>query len=64
MKLKGIIRDIDQATNEAEVNISLCCREANEITDFLAKHVSSSGSSTFYYSFHQFTKEVKGLSTR
>lgn len=60
-EVEGIIRDINQATDETEVNISHCYREANQITDFFAKQVSSSGSGTFYYSFHQFTKEVTGL---
>ncbi|WMV08447.1 hypothetical protein MTR67_001832 [Solanum verrucosum] len=59
LKLKGIIRDIDQAMNGAEANISHCYREANQTADFFAKHASSSGSGAFCYSFHQFPKEVK-----
>lgn len=46
--------------NGAEVNISHCNREANQTADFFAKQASSSGSGAFYYSFHQFPKEVKG----
>ncbi|KAG5604518.1 hypothetical protein H5410_026010, partial [Solanum commersonii] len=58
---EGIIRDIGQTMNGAEVNVSHCYREANQITCFFAKQASSSGSGTFYYSFRQFPKEVKGL---
>ncbi|WMV08469.1 hypothetical protein MTR67_001854 [Solanum verrucosum] len=59
LKLKGIIRDIDQAMNGAEINISHCYREANQTADFFATQASSSGSGAFCYSFHQFPKEVK-----
>lgn len=61
MKLKKIIYDINVINERASVNISHCFREANLIADFLANMTSTSGRKTFYASFQQLSKEVKGF---
>lgn len=53
--------EIVQIISAADVKISHCYREANQEADFLAKQASSGGNGTFYYSFQQLPKEVKGL---
>ncbi|WMV33843.1 hypothetical protein MTR67_027228 [Solanum verrucosum] len=59
-KLKGIIRDIIKGINGADMKISHCFREANQVSQFLFKQAFSSGNETFY-SFQHLPKEVKGL---
>jgi len=62
LKLKNIIKRIVNAMEGAEVSISHCYREANQVADFLAKLASSSGNGTFYFSYQQLPKEAKGYS--
>ena len=47
LKLKNIIKRTVNAMEGAEVSISHCYREANQVADFLAKLASSSGNDTF-----------------
>ncbi|KAK4722553.1 hypothetical protein R3W88_012786 [Solanum pinnatisectum] len=61
VKLKNIIKRTVNAMEGAEVSISHCYREANQVADFLAKLASSSGNGTFYFSYQQLPKEAKGL---
>lgn len=61
LKLRRIITYTSQLMKTAEVTISHCYREANQVAYFLAKMASMSGNSTFYYSFQQLPKEVKGV---
>lgn len=61
MKLKKIIIDAINLATIAEVTISHCLREANQVTDFFAKLASSSGIETFYASPQHLPREVKGL---
>ncbi|KAH0649965.1 hypothetical protein KY284_029877 [Solanum tuberosum] len=61
LKLKNIIKRIVNAMEGAEVSISHCYREANQVAGFLAKLASSSGNGTFYFSYQQLPKEAKGL---
>ncbi|KAK4717882.1 hypothetical protein R3W88_016220 [Solanum pinnatisectum] len=61
VKLKNIIKRTVNAMEGAEVNFSHCYREANQVAYFLAKLASSSGNGTFYFSYQQLPKEVKGL---
>ena len=61
LKLKNIIKRIVNAMEGAEVSISHCYRETNQVVDFLAKLASSSGNGIFYFSYQQLPKEAKGL---
>lgn len=53
LKLRKLIKDTSKIIQEAEVIISHCYREANQVADFLAKMASSIRTSTFYHSFQQ-----------
>ena len=55
-----IIKPTVNAMEGAEVSISHCYREANQVADFLAKLASSSGNGIFYFSYQQLPKEAKG----
>nr|XP_016504508.1 PREDICTED: uncharacterized protein LOC107822473 [Nicotiana tabacum] len=60
LKLRKMIKHITSTVSKAEVHFIHCFREANQVADSLTKLALSSGNGTFYYSFQQLPKEVKG----
>lgn len=60
LKLSKTISDILDNIKGKDIQVQHCYRESNQVADFLAELAASSGNGTFYYSFQQLPKEVKG----
>jgi len=59
-KMNNIIEYTSHILEQANVNIIHCYREANQVADSLAKLVATSTEESYYFSFQQLPKTVKG----
>lgn len=57
LKPKNFIRRTSKTIEGADLSISRCYREANQVADFLDKLASSSENGTFYFSYISTTPE-------
>ncbi|XP_070056771.1 uncharacterized protein [Nicotiana tomentosiformis] len=59
-KMNNLIESTSQMLDEANVNTLHCYREANQVTDYLAKLASSTNIESYFFTFQQLPKGAKG----